>query len=87
MEETQPLQRNVYILKMINKVNETFETLPHVSVYHAVLSGLASLSFQLSAEPVLGDWKISALIGKKTEETKFTVDEYGEFYNTLSCKL
>lgn len=39
--------------------------------------GLASLRMELSDEPTLGLWKISALIDGNTQVQTFTVDEYG----------
>ncbi|XP_050401195.2 alpha-2-macroglobulin [Patella vulgata] len=40
------------------------------------LSGLISLEFQLSKEPVLGSWKIVTSVGSTVKTTPFTIEEY-----------
>ena len=52
------------------------------------LSGLVSLEMSLSADPLLGDWKIKVDIGETNPIIQyFKVDEYGKlsFFNPFSA--
>ncbi len=45
--------------------------------------GLIDLEMPMTAEPILGEWKIVALQNFKKTETTFKVDEYGKMISVL----
>ena len=54
------------------------------------IPGLVSLSYKLYKEPVLGDWKILAVVNGKETEQEFKIQHYGKnFYimNILSTEI
>jgi uncharacterized protein YfaS (alpha-2-macroglobulin family) len=51
-----------------------------------VLSGMASLEFQLIDDAKLGDWVIEVTVEGEMTPTSFVVKEYGMYQFLVICK-